>query len=67
LLEARFASPRPGQSAVARCSALQPRPAHAIRRCRIQHPGGGVTGAVVMTNPRGQEILVDFEKLFAGL
>jgi hypothetical protein len=59
LLEARFASPRPGDSAVARCSALQPRPAHAIRRCRIRHPGGGISGVVVLTNPQGQEVLVD--------
>jgi hypothetical protein len=59
LLEARFASPRPGDSAVARCSALQPRPAHAIRRCRIRHPGGGMSGVVVLTNPQGQEVLVD--------
>jgi hypothetical protein len=59
LLEARFASPRPGDSAVARCSALQPRPAHAIRRCRIRHPGGGIRSAVVLTNPQGQEVLVD--------
>jgi hypothetical protein len=59
LLEARFASPRPGDSAVARCSALQPRPAHAIRRCRIRHPGGDVGAVVVLTNPQGQEVLVD--------
>lgn len=59
LLEARFASPRPGDSAVARCSALQPRPAHAIRRCRIRHPGGEVSAVVVLTNPQGREVLVD--------
>jgi hypothetical protein len=59
LLEARFAAPRPGQSAVALCSALQPRPAHAIRRCQIRHPGGGISGVVVLTNPKGQEVLVD--------
>jgi hypothetical protein len=59
LLEARFASPRPGDSAVARCSALQPRPAHAIRHCGIRHPGGGISGVVVLTNPQGQEVLVN--------
>jgi hypothetical protein len=58
-LEARFAQPHHDGSAAARCSALQPRPAHAIRRCNIDHPGGGESFVVVMTNPHGQEVLVD--------
>lgn len=58
-LEARFAQPHDAGRAAARCSALQPRPAHAIRRCTIRHPGGGESFVVVMTNPHGQEVLVD--------
>ena len=58
-LEARFAQPHQDGSAAARCSGLQPRPAHAIRRCHIDHPGGGESFVVVMTNPHGQEVLVD--------
>jgi ribosomal protein L40E len=58
-LEARFAQPHHDGSATARCSGLQPRPAHAIRRCNINHPGGGESFVVVMTNPHGQEVLVD--------
>jgi hypothetical protein len=58
-LEARFAQPHHDGSATARCSGLQPRPAHAIRRCDIDHPGGGQSFVVVMTNPHGQEVLVD--------
>jgi DNA-directed RNA polymerase subunit RPC12/RpoP len=58
-LEARFTSPRDDDSAAARCSALQPRPAHAIRRCRIRYPGGSTRVVVVLTNPQGQEVLVE--------
>ncbi|HEV3375983.1 MAG TPA: hypothetical protein VG126_01755 [Thermoleophilaceae bacterium] len=58
-LEARFAQPHHDGSADARCSGLEPRPAHAIRRCNIDHPGGGDSFVVVMTNPHGQEVLVD--------
>jgi hypothetical protein len=58
-LEARFASERDDDSAAARCSALEPRPAHAIRRCRIRYPGGVERPVVVLTNPQGHELLIE--------
>jgi hypothetical protein len=58
-LEARFASAQDDDSAAAHCSALEPRPAHAIRRCRIRYPGGAERNVVVLTNPAGRELLVE--------
>jgi len=58
-LEARFTSPRDDDSAGARCSALRPRPAHAIRRCRIRYPGGTERTVIVLTNPQGHELLIE--------
>jgi hypothetical protein len=58
-LEARFTSLRDDDSAAARCSARIPRPAHAIRRCRIRYPGGGERTVVVLTNPQGRELVVE--------
>jgi hypothetical protein len=57
-LEAWFASPGDDDRPDASCSALRPRPAHAIRRCRIRYPGGTTRVVVVLTNPQGQEVLV---------
>jgi hypothetical protein len=57
-LEERYTSLRDDDSAAARCSALQPRPAHAIRRCRILYPHGGVRTVIVLTNPEGRELIV---------
>jgi hypothetical protein len=58
-LEARFASAQDDDSAAARCSELEPRPAHAIRRCRIRYPGGAERTVVILTNPQGHELLMD--------
>jgi hypothetical protein len=57
-LEERFVSPRDDDSASARCSALEPRPAHAIRWCRIRYAHGGERTVVVLSNPQGYELLV---------
>jgi hypothetical protein len=59
LLEARFIGVRADESSAVVCSPLQPRPAHAIRHCRILYPGGGERRVVVLTNPKGRELLVD--------
>jgi hypothetical protein len=58
-LEARFTSPRDDETASARCSALEPRPTDALRRCRIRYPGGTTRTVVLLTNPRGQQLLVE--------
>jgi hypothetical protein len=58
-LEARFTSPRDDDSVFARCSALEPRPTDALRRCRIRYPAGTVRTVVLLTNPRGQQLLVE--------
>jgi hypothetical protein len=57
-LEERFASQRGHDSASAHCSALEPRPAHAIRRCRIRFTRGDVWTVIVLSNPQGFELLV---------
>ena len=57
-LEERFVSPRDDDSASARCSALEPRPAHAIRWCRIRYADGGERTVIVLSNPQGYELLV---------
>lgn len=58
-LEERFASAGDDDTASARCSALQPRPAHAIRWCRIRYAHGGERTVIVLSNPRGHELLVE--------
>jgi hypothetical protein len=58
-LEERFVAPRDDDSAAARCSALQPRPAHAIRWCHIRYPGGRERTVIVLSNPQGHELLVE--------
>ena len=57
-LEERFGSPRDEDSASGRCSALEPRPAHAIRWCRIRYAHGGERTVIVLSNPQGYELLV---------
>jgi hypothetical protein len=57
-LEARFGLAEDDDSAAARCSPLEPRPAHAIRRCRIRYAGGAERTVVVLTNPQGRELLI---------
>jgi hypothetical protein len=59
-LEARFTSGGPPGSAAVRCSALEPRPAHAIRHCRIRYPNGTQRGVVVLLDARGRELLSEF-------
>jgi zinc ribbon protein len=59
-LEARFTSLRDDDSAAARCSARLPRPAHAIRHCRIRYPNGGQRAVVVLLDARGRELLSEF-------
>jgi hypothetical protein len=56
-LEDRFTAPRDDDSAAARCSARVPRPAHAIRHCRIRYPNGAQRGVVVLLDARGRELL----------
>ncbi len=58
-LEERFGSARDDDTASARCSALQPRPAHAIRWCRIRYAHGGERTVIVLSNPQGYELLVE--------
>jgi hypothetical protein len=59
LLEARFIGIRADESSAVVCSPLEPRPAHAIRHCRILYPGGGERRVVVLTNPQGRELLIN--------
>jgi rubredoxin len=58
-LEARFVSPNDDDVGSASCSALQPRPAHAIRWCRIGYAYGGERTVIVLLNPQGHELLVE--------
>jgi hypothetical protein len=60
-LEERFGSAGDDDTASARCSALQPRPAHAIRWCRIRYAHGGERTVIVLSNPQGHELLVERE------
>jgi hypothetical protein len=56
-LEDRFTSLRDDDSAAARCSVREPRPAHAVRHCRIRYPNGGNRQVVVLLDARGRELL----------
>jgi hypothetical protein len=58
-LEERFTSFRDDDSASASCSALEPRPAHAIRWCRIHYPGGTERTVIVLSHPQGRELLIE--------
>jgi hypothetical protein len=59
LLEERFTSFRDDDSASASCSALEPRPVHAIRWCRIRYPGGTERTVIVLSHPQGRELLIE--------
>ena len=59
-LEARFTSPKDDDSAAVRCAGREPRPAHAIRRCRIRYPNGSQRRVVVLLDARGRELLSEF-------
>jgi hypothetical protein len=58
-LEERYGSAGDDDTASASCSALQPRPAHALRWCEIRYPNGGERTVIVLLNPRGHEVLVE--------
>jgi hypothetical protein len=58
-LEERYGSAGDDDTASASCDALQPRPAHAIRWCRIRYAHGGERTVIVLSNPQGHELLVE--------
>lgn len=45
------------ETAAARCSGREPRPAHAIRHCRIRYPSGATRPVLVLLDARGRELL----------
>jgi hypothetical protein len=59
-LEARFTSLRDDDSAAVRCAGREPRPAHAIRHCRVRYPNGNQRTVVVLLDARGRELLSEF-------
>jgi hypothetical protein len=59
-LEGRFTSDSDDDSAAASCSAREPRPAHAIRHCRIRYPNGARRQVVVLLDARGRELLSEY-------
>jgi hypothetical protein len=60
VLEGRFTSGSDDDSAAARCSAREPRPAHAVRHCRIRYPNGSRRQVVVLLDARGRELLSEY-------
>lgn len=59
-LEARFTPLRDDDTAAARCSAREPRPAHTVRHCMIRYPNGVERPVVVLTDARGRELLSEY-------
>jgi hypothetical protein len=59
-LEERFTQPKDDDSAAVRCAGREPRPAHAIRHCRIRYPNGTEREVVVLLDARGRELLSEF-------
>jgi len=63
-LEVRCMSPGDDDSAAVRCAVRcagrEPRPAHAIRRCRVRYPNGTQRMVVVLLDARGRELLSEF-------
>ena len=59
-LEARFTSPQDDDSAAVHCAGREPRPAHAIRHCRVRYPNGAQRRVVVLLDARGRELLSQF-------
>ena len=57
ILERRFTSDSDDDSAAASCSAREPRPAHAIRHCRIRYPNGARRQVVILLDARGRELM----------
>lgn len=60
LLEARFTSVGDDDSAAARCSGREPRPAHALRHCSVRYPNGTRRKVVLLLDARGRELLSEF-------
>jgi ribosomal protein L40E len=60
VLESRFTSDSGDDTAAARCSAREPRPAHAVRHCRIRYPSGAKRQVVVLLDARGRELLSEY-------
>jgi hypothetical protein len=54
-LQSLYDDPRAAVS----CGALQPKPAHAIRRCEVTQPGGIERTVIVLSNPRGHELVME--------
>jgi hypothetical protein len=63
-LKVRCTSPGDDDSAAVRCAVRcagrEPRPAHAIRRCRVRYPNGTQRKVVVLLDARGRELLSEF-------
>jgi hypothetical protein len=63
-LEVRCTSPGDDDSAAVRCAVhcagREPRPAHAIRHCRVGYPNGTQRKVVVLLDARGRELLSEF-------
>jgi predicted nucleic acid-binding Zn ribbon protein len=59
-LEARFTSSGDDDSAAVSCAGREPRPAHAIRHCRVRYPSGTQRRVVVLLDARGRELLSEF-------
>ena len=59
-LETRFTSSPDDDSAAVRCAGREPRPAHALRRCRVRYPNGTQRKVVVLLDARGRELLSEF-------
>ena len=57
VLERRFTSDSDDDSAAASCSAREPRPAHALRHCRVSYPNGARRQVVILLDARGHELI----------
>lgn len=60
-LEARFTSQGDDDSAAVRCAGREPRPAHAIRHCRLRYPSGTQKRVVLLLDARGRELVSEFK------
>jgi hypothetical protein len=60
VLEGRFSTEADDDSAAARCSAREPRPAHAVRHCQVSYPNGARRQVVVLLDARGRELLSEY-------
>jgi hypothetical protein len=59
-LEVRYTSSGDDDCAAVRCAGREPRPAHAIRHCRVRYPNGTQRKVVVLLDARGRELLSEF-------